>query len=126
MALPGGEDLMDAVAELVRQGHHVTRLTLVVEQEIGMRRRHGGMRKGAGRLAGPRRSIDPGVVEEAPADIGKLAGEIGIGAEHGRPRLVPWNRAVVAVGRRRVAGPVVGPEHGGAWGGGRGGTNGWI
>ena len=47
------QHLMHAVAELVRQRHHVARLALVVEQHIRMRRRHGRMREGARLLAGP-------------------------------------------------------------------------
>ena len=56
---------MHAVTEFVGERHHVARLALIIEQHIGMRRRHGRMREGARRLAGTHRRIDPFVVEEA-------------------------------------------------------------
>ena len=62
------QHLVHAVAELMGERHHVARLALIVEQHIRMRRRHGRMRKGAGRLARPRRRVDPAVVEEALGD----------------------------------------------------------
>jgi hypothetical protein len=42
-ALWRGQHLMHAVAELVGERHHVARLALVVEQHVGVGRRHGGM-----------------------------------------------------------------------------------
>ena len=58
-AVRRGQHLMHAVAELVRERHHVARLALIVEQHIRMRRRHGRMREGARRFARTHRRIDP-------------------------------------------------------------------
>ena len=58
---------MHAVAQLVRQRHHVARLAQVVQQHVGVRRRHRRMREGARRLARPHRRVDPALVEERPA-----------------------------------------------------------
>ncbi len=83
-ALHAGQHLMHAVAELVRERHHVARLALVVEQDVGVRGRHRRMREGAGRLALPctGASIQP-LREEAPGDVGHPRREIAIGREHG-------------------------------------------
>ena len=43
----------------MRQRHHVARPAVVVQQQIGMRARHGRMGEGAGRLARPHRRVDP-------------------------------------------------------------------
>src|SRR5215472_10147236 len=45
VALPVGEQLMDAVTELVRQGHDIAHATLVIEQQVWMRARHCRMGK---------------------------------------------------------------------------------
>ena len=83
------QHLMHAVAELVGERHHVARLALVVEQHIGMRRRHGRMREGARRLAGPRRRVDPAVLEEALGDRRHLRRERAVGGQHRLLRLRP-------------------------------------
>ena len=57
------------MAQLVRQRHHVARAAVIVQQQIGMRGGHGGMREGAARLA--RRAARASIqrrVEEALAD----------------------------------------------------------
>src|SRR5262249_25114901 len=61
-----GEQLMNAMAELMRQRHHITDLALVIEQQIGVRARHRRMRKRTRRLAGPDRCIDPSPGEKRP------------------------------------------------------------
>ena len=100
------QHLMHAVAELVGERHHVARLALVVEHHIGMRRRHGRMREGAGRFSGPRRRIDPAVVEEALGDRRHLRRERAVGGEHGLLRLRPGDGAHRDLRQRRVAVPV--------------------
>ena len=70
------------MAELMRQRHHVARLAHVVEQHIGMRRRHRRMREGARRLAGPHRRVDPVAVEEGAGDLGHVGREALIGRQH--------------------------------------------
>ena len=86
------EHLVHAVAELVRERHHVPRLALVVEEHIGVRRRHRRMREGAGRLAGPDRRVDPALVEESLGDLGHARREAGIGcrAPCRAPRSTGW------------------------------------
>ena len=97
---------MHAVAELVRQGHHVPRLALIVHQDIGVSRRHRRMGEGARRLAGTSRGIDPAPVEEAPGNVGHPWREGPIGVEHGVTRLVPRDRALLDARQRRVAVPI--------------------
>ena len=106
-ALAAGQHLVHAMAELVRQRHHVARLAHVVQQHIGMRRRHGRMREGARRLAGPHRRVDPVAVEEGARDLGHVRREAVIGRQHGVLRLVPADRRLRRLGQRRVAVPVV-------------------
>ena len=62
--LPGRQHLVDAVAQLVRQGHDVPAAALVVHQHVGMRAGHGGMAEGAAVLAGTQLGVDPGALEE--------------------------------------------------------------
>jgi hypothetical protein len=57
--------LVHAVAELVRQGHHVARVAEVAEQHVGMRARHGARAEGAAALAVAHVGIDPAPIEEA-------------------------------------------------------------
>ncbi len=71
MTLAAGQDLMDAVAQLVRQGHDVASTSLIVEENIRMGRGHRGMREGAGRLTRAHRRVDPTFLEEASADLGQ-------------------------------------------------------
>ena len=68
----GRQHLVHAMAEFMRQRHHVARLALVVHQHIGMRRRRGRMRERARRLARPHRRIDPAIGEETFRDRGHL------------------------------------------------------
>ena len=94
------------MAELMRERHHVARLALVVEQHIGVRRRHRRMREGAGRLAGPHRGVDPVELEELLRDRRHLGGERAIGGEHGLLRLAPADGAGRDLRQRRVAVPM--------------------
>ena len=108
-ALVGGQHLVHAVAELVRERHHVARLALVVEQHVGVRRRHGRMREGARRLAGPRRRVDPAPLEEAAGDASPSPAQIAVGGEHRLARLVPGDAPVDRLRQRRVAVPELQP-----------------
>ncbi len=96
---------MDAVTELVRQCHHIARLALVVQQQIGVRARHRRVGKGARRLAGPQRRIDPPPGEKTPADRSHLGREGAVGRQHGLLRFRPGNRALLLFGQRCVAVP---------------------
>ena len=71
-----------------------------------MRARHGRMGEGARRLARCDRRMDPGIVEEALADVRQVAREAAVGGEHGFPRFLPRDHAVVGLGQRRVAIPI--------------------
>ncbi len=106
-AVGGRQHLMDAVAEFMRERHHVPRLALIVQQHVRMRRRHGGMREGAGRFAGARRRIDPALAEEAPGDIRHFRREIRIGGQDGVFRLGPRDGPLIDLGQRRVAIPMI-------------------
>ena len=96
------QHLVHAVAELVRERHHVARLALVVQQHVGVRRRHGRMRERAGRLARPRRRVDPAVLEEALGDRRHLRRERAIGGEHGvaAPAASRWCASAPAAAAR--------------------------
>ena len=73
---------MDAVAELVRQCHHVARFAQVVEQHVGVDVGHRGVGEGAGGLAGLDRGVDPALVEEGFGDLAHAGVEGGIGVHH--------------------------------------------
>ena len=66
--LPRRQHLMHAMAQLVRQGHHIAQAALVIQQQIGMRARYGRMRKRARRLARPHRRVDPASLKEVLAN----------------------------------------------------------
>ena len=100
-----GQHLVHAMAELVRQRHHVARLAHVVEQHVGMRRRHRRMREGARRLAGPHRRVDPVAVEEVRGDSAISGEKRSIGREHGVLRLVPADRSPAASRAAARCGP---------------------
>ncbi len=95
------------MAEFVRERHHVARAAVVVQQQIGMRRGHGRVREGAGRLARLEPRIDPGPGEEPVAHIGEIVGEGAVGAADARTGLGPGDLAVVILRQRRVAVPVL-------------------
>lgn len=67
LALCRRQALVDAVAQLMRQRHHVARLAEIVQQHIGVDGGHGRMGKGTRRLAGFHRRIDPAALEEGCA-----------------------------------------------------------
>ena len=102
----GRQHLMHAMAELMRQRHHVARLALIVHQHIGMRRRRGRMRERARRLARPHRRVDPAIGEEALGDRGHLNREAAIRRQHHLLRLGPGDRAGRRKRQRRVAVPM--------------------
>jgi hypothetical protein len=88
-ALIGGEHLMNAVAKLMGERHHVARLAHIVHHHIGVDRRHGRVREGAGRLAGACRRVDPVAIKEAASDLGHLRIEPLIGGEDRAARVLP-------------------------------------
>jgi hypothetical protein len=98
LALAGGEDLVDAVAQLVGERHHVPGLSEVVQHHEGMHVRHRGMGKGAGGLAGLDRRVDPAAVEEGCRELGEAGVEGGIGVGYGARGLVPADEPVVPGG----------------------------
>ena len=98
---------MHAVAEFVRQGHHVPRLAVVVQQQIGMHAGHRRMREGAAGLAGFQPRVDPRFVEEAAADRGQFGAERAIRVSTCFVRVRPLDQPVVIVRQRRVAIPVL-------------------
>src|SRR5580693_1616339 len=98
---------MDAVAELVRERGHVTRLAEEIDQNVGMSRRRCRMRERAWGLAGPHRRIDPAFVEETAGDIGHARRECAIGAKHHVARGLPLVDAPWCVWQRSVAIPMV-------------------
>src|SRR3984885_8770360 len=101
------EHLMDAVAELVRERRHVTRLAEEIDQNVGMSRWRRRMRECAWGLARPHRRIDPAFVEEAPGDIAHARREGAIGAKHHVARGLPLVDAPRRIRQRRVAVPMV-------------------
>ena len=105
LALRGGEALVHAVAELVRERHHVALLAEVVEEHVGVHLGDRRMGEGAGRLAGLDRRVDPALVEERLGELGHARVEAGIGVEHGRARLGPADLAVVLLAAAARCGP---------------------
>ena len=101
------QHLVHAMAQLVRQGHDIPRLAVVVHQQVRMHRRHGRMGERATRLAVPQPGIDPGMIEKALPDVAELLREAAIGRQHAVPRLRPGNRPVNIIRQRRVAVPVL-------------------
>ena len=97
---------MHAMAELMRQRHHVARLALIIQQHIGMRRRRGRMRERARRLARPHRRIDPAIGEETFRDRRHLGREAAIRRQHHLLRLGPADGAGRRKRQRRVAVPM--------------------
>ena len=97
------ERRVHAVAELVRERHHVAALVGVVEQHVRVRRGH---RVGAERpaaLVRAHRRVDPALVEEALHDAAELARERAVGVEHEVARLAPADvLLVVGDGREPV------------------------
>ena len=88
-ALPRRQHLVHTMAELMGQRHHIPRLAHVIYQHIGVRGRHGGVGKGARRLARAHRRVDPVAIEEVARDVGHARVELAIGAENRVACLVP-------------------------------------
>ena len=97
---------MDAVAQLVRKGHHVPGLALIVHQDIGVDRRHRGGREGALGLALAQGGIDPALVEELSGDARHVRGERAVSLEHDGLGLRPREDLLRLVRERRVSVPV--------------------
>ena len=95
------------MAEFMRQRHDVAGFAVEIDQQIRVRGRHGRVREGATRLAGPQPGINPGIVEKRLADIGQLGREAAIGGKHGVARLRPGDGAVTVARQRRIAVPVL-------------------
>ena len=109
LALIRGQHLVHAVAQLMREGHHVARLAEIVEQDIGMHLGHRGMGEGARRLAGLHAGVDPALAEERSGDLGHARIEGGIGLHHRRLGLSPGHDPGVLHRQRRVAVPDLHP-----------------
>ena len=87
-AVGRGQHLMHAVAEFVRERHHVARLALIIEQHIRMRRRRGRMREGARRLARPHRRVDPALGRKSA----RRSPPFSARTRHRRSAPCPWPR----------------------------------
>ena len=96
---------MHAVAQFVRQRHHVARLAEIVEHHIGVDRGDGRMREGPRRLARFHARVDPALVEEGLRQIGHARVEGGVGLAHRRARLKPVHCAGRFGRQGRVAVP---------------------
>ncbi len=102
-ALHRGEALVAAVAKLVGERHHVARATHVVEHQVGVRARYGGMRERARGLARTHRNVDPGLLEERLGGFGELGREAVVGVQHQVYGVGPGIAAAIVAGERRVA-----------------------
>ena len=91
----------------MRQRHHIPRLAVVIHQQIGMRRRHGGVRKRPRCLAGAESRINPRLVKELPTNLSQARAEGTIGIQYLRNRLGPGDQAVILIGQRRIAIPML-------------------
>ncbi len=105
-AVRRGQHLMHAVAEFVRERHHVARLALIIEQHIRMRRRRGRMRERARRLARPHRRVDPALGKKPLGDRRHFRRERAVGGQHRVHRLGPADGARRHLRQRRVAIPM--------------------
>ena len=101
-----GQNLMHPMPKLMRQGHHIPRLAMIIQQKIRMRAGNRRMREGPTRLAGLQPCVDPWLVEEMAADRGQIRAEGGIGIQHLLPRLGPCDQ----LRRRRSATARCGPS----------------
>ena len=94
LSLTRCQHLMDAVAQLMRKGHHVARFAKIVQHHIRMHGGDGRVRKGPGGLAGLDARVDPALVEEGGGKIGHpgIEGAVGIGHRLARfgPIDNPW------------------------------------
>ena len=107
ISLLPSQDLVHAVAQLMRQRHNVARPSVIIQQQIGMRARHRRVREGTARFAGIGGRIDPGMVEEPLAHRRQLRAERAVGRQYAVSRVVPRDNAVVVARQRRVAVPVL-------------------
>ena len=69
LALTRRQNLMHAVAQFMRQRHHIARFAKIVQHDIGVNGGHGGVRKGARRLAGFDAGVNPALGEEGLGQI---------------------------------------------------------
>ncbi|MFH1567678.1 MAG: hypothetical protein ABIL09_06715 [Gemmatimonadota bacterium] len=76
-----GERVVDPVAQLVGQGHHVPRPAGVVEEDVGVQVRGDGGAVGAAALAVGQGRVDPAAREEGLGQLDHAAREAGEGAE---------------------------------------------
>ncbi len=98
---------MHAMAQLMRQGHHIAGFALVVQQQIGVRAGHGGVGESAGRFAGAHGHVDPVFGEEFAADGGQLRREGVVGILHQRNGIRPGDGTVASRRQRGVAVPII-------------------
>jgi hypothetical protein len=98
-ALLSGQYLVHTMAKLVRQRHHVARLAEIVDQHIGVHRRHRRMGECAGYLARTARRIDPAAVEETARNVGHFGRKAVVGGEHRVLGRVPGDRLAGCSGR---------------------------
>ena len=89
LALIGGEYLMHAVAQFMRQRHHVARFAKVIQHHVGVDSGDGRVGEGAGGLAGLYACVDPAFVEERLRQLRQFGRKCGVGVGDGLPRLFP-------------------------------------
>ena len=89
LALTRRQNLMHAVAQLMRQGHDIARFSEVVEHDIGVDGGHGRMGKGARCLARFHAGVDPALGVERLGDGGHARVKPGIGGLHRRLGIGP-------------------------------------
>ena len=96
---------MHAVAQFVRKGHHVARFAEVVQHDIGVHRRDGGVGECAWRLARFDARVDPAVCEERLRDLGHFGRKIPIGIKDKRLGVIPRDGFLFLGRQGRVAIP---------------------
>ena len=107
--MPRRQHLMHPMAQFMCQGHHIARLSKVVQHHIWMHRRHGRMRKGPRCLARLDRSVDPAFGEERLGQFGHARIKLAIGFLHDGLRIGPVDDFGVFHRQRRVAVPDLHP-----------------
>jgi len=109
LALARRQHLMHAVAQFMCQGHHVARLSQIVQHHVRVHVGHRGMGKGARCLAGFDGGINPAFVKKRFGDFTHAGIKGGIGVHHHGFGLRPVDDAGVFHWQRCVAVPDLHP-----------------
>ncbi|OPZ81985.1 MAG: hypothetical protein BWY76_02850 [bacterium ADurb.Bin429] len=92
----GGEEIVQAVPELMREGHHVTLAFQVIGQYVWMPVGGEPHAERAAAFAGAHRGVNPALLEKPRDHASDIRVELGVGALHDGACLFPGYRGVIA------------------------------